>query len=95
MKKSDSFSVTVKVEGGSMFIGDHSFDLTSLKKAVSKLVDLSQEVPGEVIKYDSAILEEMSLPDLKDLWQVRNLLKFIDDAINGSLAGESQNNTNV
>lgn len=95
MKESESFTVSVKVEKGTMFIGDHAFDLTSLKKAVSKLVDLSQEVPGEIIKYDSAILEEMSLPNLNDLWQVRNLLKFIDDAMNGSLAVESKNSNDV
>lgn len=82
-------TANARIEGNELVIGNHSANLPALKKAVTTLVDLAQEIPGEMMKWDSKTLEEMSLPDLKDLWEIRALLRMIDEAMEGNKNVES------
>lgn len=71
----------IRIQGQELLVGGQSVNLPALKKAVETMLNLSQEVPGEMMKWDAAALAEMSLPDMKDLWELRSLLKLIDEAM--------------
>jgi hypothetical protein len=75
MKKSE---FVLRVDEGTLIVGDHEIDLSGLQRAITTLVNLSQEVPGEMLKWDPDTLGEMSIPDMNELKEIRKLMSFID-----------------
>lgn len=75
MKKSEFI---LKVHEGTLTIGGDEINLSRLQKAITTLVNLSQEVPGEMLKWDPQTLGEMSIPDMTDLKEIRNMMSAVD-----------------